>query len=62
MHVAVILIGALIVLASLAGFFVSFWRQEPPKAGNSSQADWGTLTGGGFQPNHHSGSDHHAGP
>lgn len=62
MHTAVIMIGGLVVLGSLVGFFASFWRRERPKADNSSRADWGTLTGGGFQSNHRSGSDHHAGP
>jgi hypothetical protein len=61
-HTAVIGIGILVMVVTVAGFFVSFWRQEPPKADNSSRSDWATLAGGNHQSDHHSGSDHGGAP
>jgi hypothetical protein len=53
--------SALLILVTLAGFLLSFWRQ-PPKSENSSRSDWATLTGGSFPPDHHGGSDHGGAP
>jgi len=60
-HVVAVGVGVLLILATLAGFFLSFWRQ-PPKTDNSSRSDWATLTGGSFPPDHHGGSDHDGAP
>jgi hypothetical protein len=56
-HAVAVGIGALLILVTLAGFLLSFWRQTP-KGDNSSRSDWASLTGGGFPPDHHNPSDH----
>ncbi len=57
LHMIVLVLVGLAFVAVGGKFLLSFWG-PPPQSGDSSRSDWASLTGGGFHPDHHGGSEH----
>jgi len=57
LHMIVLVLVGLAFVAVGGKFLFSFWG-PPPRSDDSSRSDWASLTGGGFQSDHHGGSDH----
>ncbi len=57
MQTILLVLGGLLLIVAVVGFYVSFWGRQP-KPENANSSHWANLTGGGHPPHHHSGSNH----